>query len=524
MADINAAEKQQPHIFQSSQSEGSADSDKAQVAHGETAHEVAGRGHLATDKYGNATVHFDPAAERRLRWKIDLYIVPTVALLYLFCFIDRANIGNARLAGLEKDLKLTGYDYNILLSVFYVSYIIFEIPCNMACKWIGPGWFIPAISLGFGVASLGTAFVDHLNSACGVRFILGIFEAGMLPGIAYYMSRWYRRSELTFRLSLYIVMAPLAGAFGGLLASAILTLDGVGSVKQWRMIFLIEGLITVGLSIISFFTLTDRPETARWLTQEEKDLAIARIKSERVGQSSVLDGIDKKKTLRGIFSPVTLMVSLIFLLDNITVQGLAFFAPTIVRTIYPKASVVSQQLHTVPPYIVGAFFTLLFPFLSWRFDRRNIFFIISAPIMMIGYIMFLATTQHDPQTRYGATFIIASGAFSFGALCNSQVSANLVSDTARAAGIGTDVMMGNIGGLISTWSFLPFDGPNYRIGNGLNLATSTTILILSIFLTFWMKWDNKRREKVDIDAKLAGLSQQQVEDLDWRHPGFRWKS
>lgn len=229
--------------------------------------------------------------------------------------------GNARLAGLEKDLSLKGFDYNILLSIFYISYIVFEIPCNMACKWIGPGWFIPAISLGFGIASLGTAFVDHLSSACGVRFVLGIFEAGMLPGIAYYMSRWYRRSELTFRLSLYIVMAPLAGAFGGLLASGILTLDSVGSVKRWRMIFLIEGVITIGLSIIAFFTLTDRPETARWLTQEEKDLAIARVKSERVGQSTVLDGIDTKKTLRGIFSPVTLIVSFIFLLNNITVQG-----------------------------------------------------------------------------------------------------------------------------------------------------------------------------------------------------------
>lgn len=191
----------------------------------------------------------------------------------------------------------------------------------MACKWLGPGWFIPATSLGFGIASLGTAYVGHLSTACGVRFILGIFEAGMLPGIAYYLSRWYRRSELTFRLSLYIVMAPLAGAFGGLLASGILTLDSVGSVTRWRMIFLIEGIITIGLSIISFFTLTDRPETARWLTQEEKDLAIARVKSERVGQTAVLDGIDKTKTLRGIFSPVTLMVSFIFLLNNITVQG-----------------------------------------------------------------------------------------------------------------------------------------------------------------------------------------------------------
>ena len=142
---------------------------------------------------------------------------------------------------------------------------------------------------------------------------------------------------------------------------------------------------------------------------------------------------------------------------------------------------------------------------------------------MIGYIMFLATTEDDPQTRYGATFLIASGAFSFGALCNAQVSANTVSDTARAAGIGTNVMSGNIGGLISTWSFLPWNGPNYPIGNGLNLATSTTILVASIVLTFYMKWDNKKRDKVDVDAKLAGLSLKQVEDLDWKHPGFKWK-
>ncbi len=156
--------------------------------------------------------------------------------------------------------------------------------------------------------------------------------------------------------------------------------------------------------------------------------------SERVGQSEVLDKLDKKKTIRGIFNPVVLTTSFIFLLDNITVQGLAFFAPTIVRTIYPRNSVVSQQLHTVPPYIVGAFFTVLLPFLSWRYDRRTIFFILGAPLMMIGYIMFLAST--NGQVRYGATFLIASGAFSFGALCNAQGSANVVSDTARASAIG----------------------------------------------------------------------------------------
>lgn len=429
--------------------------------------------------------------------------------------------GNARLAGFEADLGLSGYDYNKVLSVFYISYIIFEIPSNMACKWIGPGWYIPGITLGFGVCSICTAFVTNLSTAAAVRFLLGIFEAGMLPGIAYYLSRWYRRSELAFRLSLYIVMAPLAGAFGGLLASAILKLPEFGSLHTWRMIFAIEGIITCGLSLIAFFTLTDRPATARWLTEEEKDLAIARVKSERVAATEVLDKFDTTKILRGIFSPVTIGTSFIFLLNNITVQGLAFFAPTIVKTIYPLDSVISQQLHTVPPYIVGGFFTVLFPFLSWRFDRRLIFFIVSAPLIMAGYIMFLAST--NPNVRYGATFIIASGAFSFGALCNAHASANVVSDTARSSAIGTVVMLGNIGGLVSTWSFLPFDGPNYPIGNGLNLGTSSTILILSIALLFWMKWDNRKRDKFDIDAKLDGLNQTQIQDLDWRHPAFRWK-
>lgn len=84
-------------------------------------------------------------------------------------------------------------------------------------------------------------------------------------------------------------------------------------------------------------------------------------------------------------------------------------------------------------------------------------------------------------------------------------------------------MFGNIGGLISTWSFLPFDGPNYRIGNGLNLATSSTILISSILLLLWMNMSNKKRANVDVDQELAGKSTGEIEDLDWRHPSFRWR-
>lgn len=391
----------------------------------------------------------------------------------------------------------------------------------MACKWIGPGWFLPATTLGFGIMTVAFAFVHDIHTACGVRFLLGIFEAPMLPGIAYYLSRWYRRSELAFRLALYVVMAPLAGAFGGLLASAILTLESFGGRKSWEMIFAIEGIITIGLALIAFFTLTDRPETARWLTDDQKQLAIARLKSERVATTEVLDKLDKAKLLRGILNPVTLTTSWIFLLECITVQGLAFFAPTIIRTIYPTYPVVRQQLMTVPPYIVGAFFVITSAFLAWKTDRRNAIITYSAIPVMVGYIMFLAS--ENAKVRYGAIFVIVAGCFNGGALCNAQVSANVVSDTARSSAIGTNVMFGNIGGLIATWAFLPFDGPNYPIGNGLNLAVQATVLIFGIALGFWMGKDNKKRAQADVHAKIQGLSHKQVADLDWRHPGFKWR-
>lgn len=389
------------------------------------------------------------------------------------------------------------------------------------CKWIGPGWFIPAISLGFGAISIATAYVHNFSQAAGVRFVLGMFEAGMLPGIAYYLSRWYRRSELTFRLGLYIVMAPMAGAFGGLLASGILKLDSFCGVKSWRMIFVLEGIITVVLAIIAFFTLTDRPETARWLTQEEKDLAIARIKSERVATTEVLDKIDMKKILQGILNPITMLTSFIFLLNNITVQGLAFFAPTIVRTIYPNKTLIQQQLFTVPPYIVGAFFTLFLPGLSWKLDRRQVIMMACTPMVIAGYSIFLATT--DANARYGALFLLSSSIFAMGPMTNAQVSANVISDTARSSGIGMNVMFGNMGGLIATWSYLPWDGPNYPIGNGLNLAAISSILILSTLGLIWMKRDNKKRDGRNVEEELLGMSQQEIQDLDWKHPAFRWK-
>ncbi|KAI7781615.1 mfs transporter protein [Diaporthe eres] len=459
--------------------------------------------------------------ERRLRTKIDFAICPIVCLLYLFCYIDRANIGNARIAGLERELGLHGYDFNTALTCYSAAYASIQIPATICCKWIGPGWFLPGVTLAFGIASICTGLVRTSGQLFAVRCLVGVFESGLMPGIAYYLSRWYRRAELGFRLSFYIAMAPMAGAFGGLLASGILSLPGIGALHGWRMIFVVEGIITVGLSIVAFALLTDRPETARWLTPEERQLVSHRVTSERLSGTVLLDNMGRKKLWRGVANPVTLATGSMYLMNAVTVQGLGFFLPTIIATIYPDASVTRQQLYTVPPYVIGAFFTVAFSGLSWMLDRRQIIMTISALPILTGYAIFLGTL--DPHARYAATFLVASTCTTMGSMTSAQISCNVVTDTARSAAMATNVMFASLGGLISTWSFLPFDGPRFPIGNGLNLATSSTWCLIGIGISAWMRFDNRRRDSKDSVAELSGLDKEEVGDLDWKHPDFRWR-
>lgn len=361
--------------------------------------------------------------------------------------------GNARLAGLEADLHMQGTDYNAVTSVFYVSYALFGIPSTVACKWLGPGWYLPAITVGFGLVSLSMAFVQNRAQAFAVRFLLGVCEAGLMPGIAYYLSRWYRRRELALRLALYVVMAPLAGAFGGLLASAILHLRPVGAVSApWRMIFVVEGCLTIGVGLVALATLTDRPATARWLTPAQRRLAAARIQVHHLDRLGRLDRLDWPRLWRGISCPVTLATSAIFFCSNITITGLSLFLPTIIRTIFPDKPTTVQQLYTVPPYAAGAFATLLFSLWSDRIDRRQVFMLASALPVMAGYAIFLATSPEDASARYVATFLISGAAFVMGPMSNAQVSANVVSDTARSSALATNVVLGSIGGIVSVRS------------------------------------------------------------------------
>ena len=135
--------------------------------------------------------------------------------------ITAYSIGNARIQGMAKDLDLVGYRFNWALSVFYIVYLLVEVPSNILLKRIGPRFYIPALVTGFGFLSLCTAFVQTFGQLCACRALLGIFEGGTMPGIAFYLSTFYKRRELYFRIGIFISAASIAGAFGGLFATAL---------------------------------------------------------------------------------------------------------------------------------------------------------------------------------------------------------------------------------------------------------------------------------------------------------------
>lgn len=221
------------------------------------------------------TSNVDP--QKTLR-KMDRRLIPMLAVLYLLSFLDRGNIGNAKIQGLQTELHLSGSQYNLCATVFFFTYSAFEIPSNLLLKRFRPSIWLPSIMVAWGTVMTLMGLVRNYHGLLVARSFLGVAEAGLYPGVAYYLTMWYCTEELAFRQGLFFSAASVAGAFSGLLAYAIAKMDGVGGYAGWRWIFILEGLLTIVVAVISFFVLYDFPETASFLTTEEKAWVIYRLK------------------------------------------------------------------------------------------------------------------------------------------------------------------------------------------------------------------------------------------------------
>lgn len=178
--------------------------------------------------------------QRKLVTKIDFRVIPVLSILYLLAFLDRTNIANASVFGLQKDLNLKSTEYNTALTIFFIPYILFEIPSNILLKKLKPHVWLSACMFLFGFVTIMQGLVKNYSGLLATRFFLGLAETGMFPGSFYLIGMWYKRSEAQRRYSFFFGSTSLAGAFGGLLASAIGKMDGMRGYHGWRWIFILE--------------------------------------------------------------------------------------------------------------------------------------------------------------------------------------------------------------------------------------------------------------------------------------------
>ncbi|OAP64112.1 hypothetical protein AYL99_00084 [Fonsecaea erecta] len=451
--------------------------------------------------------------ETAIRRKIDRRIVPLVTLLYLFCFLDRANIGNARIQGMAKDLDLVGYRFNWALSVFYIVYLLVEVPSNILLKHVGPRYYIPGLVFGFGLVSLCTAFVKNFNQLCVARAFLGVFEGGTMPGISFFLSTFYKRRELYFRIGIFISAASIAGAFGGLFATALSqSYPSLGSRVYSDPFFQITVIVAAAAPVL----MPSNPRTCRFLSERERHIAHERLIREH--RADPMEKFQWHHIRAAIFNINNNLCAAGFFLINITVQGLSIFMPTILADLGWTAT--KAQLFSVPPYVAACLVAILIAYISDKTRRRGIYLAGATFLPIVGFSILRWST--NSSIRYMAVYFITIGAFPGGPGFLSWGINNSAGPAVRAVATAWIVSIGTLGGVLATWTYLVRDAPRYPIGHTINLCAQILVLAVASFGIGYNMRENRQREQGKRTHRLDGLDEAEKRDLGHKHPDFRY--
>ncbi|ODH50746.1 hypothetical protein GX48_03062 [Paracoccidioides brasiliensis] len=455
-------------------------------------------GEAGPGEYG----YIDSVIERRVVRKLDRRIPTLLGFLYLLGFLDRSNIGNARIAGMEEDLKLDGNRYEWLLTSFYISYLVFQFQ-GMMWKIIPPHIWAAFTVFAWGIVATCQAAVFSWKAEMALRFLLGISEAGFAPGIPFMLSFFYRRNELGFRSGLFVSAAPLASTFAGALAYGI-TLAHT-KLASWRLLFLVEGIPTLLMVPVVFGFLPDSPAKAKFLTEEEKEVARARA----MRQVGTVDrgggGVSWREVGDTLMDAKAWLVALMYFSCNVSYSSLPVFLPSILKEMGFTA--INAQGLSAPPYFLSFMISVFTPWVADRYQQRGLVIAILSIVGVIGYI--LLATCRSVVPRYIGVWLAASGVFPCIANILPWVLNNQGSDTRRGMGIIILNIVGQCGPLLGSNIFPESNGPLHVRGQLICALFMGFNCFLAILLRTLFARENR---KLDIRyGTLAERARQRVE-------------
>ncbi|KAL1731833.1 major facilitator superfamily domain-containing protein [Schizophyllum commune] len=439
----------------------------------------------------------DRAEERRLVHKLDRTIIPLTCLLYLFAYLDRSNLGNARLQGLPEDAlhgDPTGETFDWVNSAFFFSYIIFQLPSNLCSKLIKPRLFMAASAVGWGTVSTLMSTAYNPAGLITARVFLGFFEACFGPAIPLYYSLFYTKHETGLRMALWFGFAAVAGAFGGLIAYGVQQASIPFS--NWRLLFIVEGIPTVLLGILTLCLLPNRPESTSFLNEREREIAIERMNRGSVitacGGNSALTCCTSAHVLMGLKDWRVYVGGIIFFAMNCSLASITAFLPTFIKSWgYSNAT---AQLLTVPPYAVAATVLTLLSIASDRLQSRGTFMAGASALGGVGYALLLSVHDNN-RVKYFAAFCICSGTYTTIGIIIAWYAHNLGSESKKATGIPMFMAIGQCGSVLGSHLFPSSQGPHYTKGFAVSCALEFLAVLCIATLSISYRLENRARNR-----------------------------
>ncbi|EJC98223.1 MFS general substrate transporter [Fomitiporia mediterranea MF3/22] len=430
--------------------------------------------------------------ERKLVRKLDKRILPIICLMYLFAFLDRSNLGNARLQGLPEDTlhgDPTGKLYNWVFSAFFFSYILCQVPLVITSKFFPPRRWLGLAVIGWGICSTLMATGFNFTGLFIDRVMLGAFEAASGPIIPLYLSYFYTKHEIGLRLAYYQTFSAIAGVCGGFIAFGIQNANI--AIANWRLLFIVEGVPGMLMGVIALFALPDRPEMTHFFTEDERRLAMERRTRSISGDVGFT--VNKSHIRAGFKDWRVYIGGVVFFGINCSFASISAFLPTIIKT-FGFTNALAQLL-TVPPYAVAAIVMILTSYTSDRIQNRGLLMSVANAVCAIGYLILLVerTNQH---VRYFAVFCITSGVFAAIGLIIAWYAHNLGSETKRATGIPLFMAIGQCGSILGSQIFPSTEGPLYIRGFAVTCGLEFLAAICSFVLSISYFLDNRRRDRL----------------------------
>ncbi|KAL8812188.1 MAG: hypothetical protein Q9200_001228 [Gallowayella weberi] len=322
------------------------------------------------------------------------------------------------------------------------------------------------------------------------RFLMGMFEAGVYPGCFYLIGMWYVRREAQKRFTFFFSAVSLAGAFGGLLASAIGNMDGLRGYRAWRWIFILEGVVTCVCAVLSFFLVADFPEDVKWLHEEERDFVIKRLADDQ-GDSGHGEKLTLKEVLKSFKNWNLILGGVMYFGPAVSGYGLAYFIPSIVST--HGFTPIIAQLYSVIPWVAAIFFSMAFAYLSDRLRIRFPFIVAGLCLALAGNLTLFTVHNNNKEVGMAALVLYTMGVVAVTPIQVCWFAMNMRGHTERGIGTGWQLGFGSIAGIVGTVGFPQKDAPRYTLGYALGLGGLILAGLTSGAYFMSCRRDNRKR-------------------------------